>query len=149
MHGRANRGGERRGVVGDEEPSRVAANENICGLHGGFVEPVGKGGGDVLRAGDPPYAALQAHPYGAEGDAHALRIGENARPTSANLIPAKQQLPAGLDAFDGIIVRPDSLHLRDVERFESGIEALVRGANFFFGRLFLRCGLCGHDEVRR
>lgn len=132
----------------DQEPASFAADENICGLDGGFVETVGEGSGDMLGAGHPADLAFDAHPDGAEGDAHALGIGENARPASAHLVPAKQQLPAGLHAFDGVIVGPDGFHLRNVERLEGRVETLIRSANFFFGCLLLWRGLCGHSEIR-
>jgi len=134
--------------MSDQEPARLAANEDICGLDGSFVETVGESGGDMLGAGHPANSTLDANPDGAEGDAHALGIGENARPTSAHLVPAEQQFPAGLHAFDCVVVRPDRFHLRDVERFERGIETLICGADFFFGSLLLRRGLCGHGGVR-
>src|SRR4029077_11126647 len=148
LHRGANWGGERRGVMSHQEPARLAANENIRGLDGSFVETIGESGGDMLGAGHPAHSALDADPDGAEGDAHALGIGKNARPASAHLVPAEQQLPTGLNAFDCVVVRPDRFHLRDVERFERSIESLIRGANFFFGSLLLRRGLCGHGEVR-
>src|SRR5229473_2519934 len=134
--------------MSDQEPASLAAYENICGLDGSLVETVRESGGDMLGAGHPANSALDADPDGAEGDAHALGIGENARPASAHLVPAKQQFPAGLHTFDRVVVRPDRFHLRDVERFEGSIETLIRGPDFLFGSLLLRRGLCGHGEVR-
>jgi len=144
LDGSARRRGKRGGVMRYEQPDALPEDENVRCLDGGFVEAVRKSGGDMFSAGDPGDFTFDAHPNGTQRDAYALCVGKNARPTAAHLIPTEQKLPAGLDALDGIVMRPHGLHFGDVERFESGIKPLVRGANRFVGGLLLRCCLCGH-----
>ena len=120
-------------MVSDEKPVVADADKNIGGLDDGFIEAVGEGGGDVFGAGHPADVALDANPDRAESDANAFRIGKNARPTAANFVPAEEELAAGLNAFDIVVVGPDSFHLGHVDRFESGVEVLVRGADALFG----------------
>jgi hypothetical protein len=132
-------------MVRGEEPLAIAANENIRGLYGGFVEAIREGRRDVLGACHPACVALDAYPNGAERNAHALGVRENSRPALAHFLPAQQKIPSRMNAFDAVVMRPDGLHLGEVERFESDVEALVREAERFFGGLPFGSGLASHS----
>jgi hypothetical protein len=131
-------------MVRDEEPLVADADKNIRGLDYRFVKTVGKGRGDMFRAGDPANIAFHAYPNRTESDANALCVGKYSSPAAAHLVPAEQEFAAGLDALNVVVMRPRSFHLRHVEGLERGVEALVRSANAFFGRLFWGCGWRRH-----
>jgi len=145
LDGGAGRRRKRRGVVRNEQPGALAEDKNIRCLDGGLIEAVGKSGGDMLGAGYPGDFGLDPYPNGAQRNPHALGICKDPRPTASHFVPAEQKLPTGLDALDGVVMRPHGFHLGNIERFECGVEPLIGGADGFFGILFLRGGLRGHE----
>ena len=116
-----------------EKPMAVAPYENIRRLDDGFVESFGKGRCHTRGARDPADVALHADPFAAERDPHALGIGENTFPPLAHLFPTEQQIPSGMHALDRVIMRPHVFHLRKVQRFKRGVEAMVRFSNCVLG----------------
>ena len=113
--------------------SRRRANSAKGFLH----RTVGKRRSDARGARHPSHRAFDADPNVAQNDLDALRIRENPRPSAADFLPAKKQVPAGLNALDAIVVRPHGFHLGHIERFERGVKALICEANGFFTWLLL------------
>ena len=99
-------------MVSRKKPLAFATDKNVRGLHDGLVETFGERGGDAGSAGDPADVAFNPNPKATERDADALGVLENPRPPLAHFVPAEQQFPSRLHAFDAIVVRPDRFHLR-------------------------------------
>src|SRR5580692_11988095 len=115
--------------MGHKQPLALAANENIGDLHDRLIEAVGKSGGHVRSASNPTHIAFDAHPNTAQSDAYPPDVGEKPDPAIANLVPSEQQVPAGINALDCVIMCPDGLHFGHVERFKCGVEPLIGGSN--------------------
>jgi len=101
--------------MGNEQPMVLATNENVRDLYNRLVEAVGKSGGDARGASNPTHIAFHAHPDAAQSDANPLGVGKKPRPAVANFVPTQEQVPAGMNALDCVVVRPDSFHLGQVE----------------------------------
>jgi hypothetical protein len=126
-----------------EHPALFLEHEDVGGLNHGIVKAIGKRGGDVFGAGYPSDTSFDAYPDGTQSDADAAGVGEEPSPALAHFVPSEQKLPAGVHAFHFIVVGPDSFHLGEVKRFESGIEPGVCGAKSIFD-----CWLLGRDRCR-
>src|SRR5712692_8773763 len=148
-------GGQRRSMVGDQEPLRPAAmpltvgwdgaaNKNIRCLDQRLVEAPFKRTGNLLRASDPGDVPFDAHPHGVDFHLHALRARKNPHPACAHFFPSEQHVPARMDAFDPVFVQPDGVHVRQAEGSERAIEAMVRLANALLGCIQLSCRSCRH-----
>jgi hypothetical protein len=74
----------------DKEPLIPATHEDVCGLHGRFVEAVRERCGDVLRAGHPPDVTLHAHPDGVQCNSSPLGVREDTCPALSHLVPAQE-----------------------------------------------------------
>lgn len=98
----------------DEQPLAIAFNENIRGLHHGLIETFRKRGSDPRRARNPSYGAFHPDLNIAENHVCAFRICENPRPAFAYFLPAIEQVPTGLNALHGIVMRPDCFHFGDI-----------------------------------
>lgn len=98
-----------------EEPFSIVANEDVCCLNGCLFEPFHECRGDVLGTGYPAHVAFDAYPNRAERNSNAPGVCEDTRPALAHFFPAEHQVPARMNALDGIVVRPHFFHLAQVE----------------------------------
>src|SRR5262245_2653214 len=82
-------------------------------------------GEDVLGAGDPGETARDGELHVADGEADLARVVEDGLPGRAHVLPSGQQRPARVDALDVLAVRPDLLHLGEIEGLERAVEARI------------------------
>ena len=111
--------------MADKIPCAFPKDEHVRRLDKGFVEAVVEGAGDVFGAGDPGGISFDVDTDAADGDLDAARVIENARPGVAYFIPSYDKVPSRMDALNPVFRKPNRGHLGDIERLESGVEALI------------------------
>src|SRR5204863_9010923 len=87
-------------------------------------------GEDVLGAGDPGETARDGELNVADGEADLARVVKDGLPGRAHVLPSGQQRPARVHALDVLAVRPDLLHLGEIEGLERAIEARIGFLDF-------------------
>ena len=110
----------------DEEPVTARALEEVRRQerrHGHLPAGMRE---DVLRAGDPPEVGVHVGAHVADAEAHLPAALEDGVPRFPHGVPAREQRPARMNAPDVVRVRPDPLHLAEVEAFERAVEARIR-----------------------
>src|SRR3979409_2543618 len=105
-----------------QQPLIPDALEEICGYHLRLLRFVRLMGGNVLHADDPGHIAGHLHRHVGELERHGKGIIEDQDPRVAHPRPARPQRPAGMDAGHVFLVRPNLIHLVDVEVAKRGIE---------------------------
>src|SRR5689334_2459248 len=116
---------KKRGMMTDKIPRAFAEDEHVRGLDEGFVEAALERAGDVFGASDPGDIAFGVNANSTESDLDAPRVCKNARPGIADFVPANDEIPAGMDALNPILLKPDGGHFGDVESVEGSVEALI------------------------
>src|SRR5262245_21446580 len=102
----------------NELPDHTLAHEQVRGDE----EAAGNG----LEADDHRAVAEHGGAGAPAGDVRRLRIAENALPAAHHRRPPVKRSPAGVDAGDRTVPRPDLLHGGKVARREGPVEGLVR-----------------------
>ena len=113
-------------VMVDEEPVAAPPLEDIRreeGRHGHLPSGMRE---DVLRAGDPAEVGVDVGAHVADAEAHLPASLEDGVPRFPHRVPAHEQRPARMNAPDVVRVRPDLLHLAEVEALERAVEARIR-----------------------
>jgi hypothetical protein len=121
----------RRTMMMNHQPLISDALEEIRCYHLCLLRFVRLMGGDVLHADDPGYIACHLHHHVGELECHRKSIIEDQNPGVAHERPARPQCPARMDAGHVLQVRPNLVHLADVEIAKRGIKGVVRFVHFF------------------
>src|SRR5687767_10508542 len=107
----------------DDEPLAAPTLEEVRGeerRHGDLPPGVRE---DVLRAGDPSEVDIDVRAHVADAEAHLAAALEDRVPRFPHGVPAHEQRPARMNAPDVFRVRPDLLHLAQIEALERAVEA--------------------------
>src|SRR4051812_12105293 len=114
-------------VMVDHPPLRFVPHEDVRRLHaGGLVLFGGTERAHHLDAAHPADVALHLQPDVHARDRPRTGAREDVLPRPADLVPAVQAMPPGMDAAGVLRVRPHEFHGGERPRLERAIEAEVR-----------------------
>lgn len=116
----------------DHQPFVADALEQVRGEHTGLDRLFALAAGKILRADHPPDVAGHLDLDFGELKLHRERVVEDQDPGIADGGPAGAQGPAGMDAGDIFLMRPDFVHLGDIEAFEGFVERAVGLRDLFY-----------------
>src|SRR6266849_7180542 len=88
-------------------------------------------GGDVLHADDPGHIAGHLYHHVGELERHGKGIIKDQDPRVAHARPTPPQRPAAMYTGHVFLVRPNLIHLVDVEVAKRCIKRMVRFVHFF------------------
>src|SRR5262245_38601313 len=109
----------------DHQPLSTRSLEHVRCEERRHRNPIARAREDVLRADDPRQVGVHVHVDVGDAEAHLTAALEDGVPRLADSFPPGQERPAGVDAANVVGVRPDLIHLGDLEAFEGPVETRV------------------------
>ena len=122
----------RRPVVVNHQPFVADAFEEVRRQHPRLLRFVRLLGGNVFDTNDPGHVTGDLHHDFGQFELHRECVVENEDPGVSNGRPFRPERPAGMDAGHVFEVRPNLIHLGDVEAFKSLVELLIGLGDFFY-----------------
>lgn len=119
----------------DHQPLVPDTLEDIRGQYASLLRFIGLLTCDVFHTDHPGHVARHLHHHFREFELHREGVVEDQHPGITHGRPVGAEGPAGMHASDIFKMRPDLVHLGDVETFKGFVEFQV-GFGDFFDALF-------------